>query len=226
MFFHPMDWLIIVMVFVSMWAQFKVKGNFDKWSGVDASCGLTGAEVARKILDDHSLYDVPVEMVPGTLSDHYDPISRTVRLSEPVYYGKSIASLSVAAHECGHSIQDLENYGALVLRHRMFPLVNFSSGLAPLFLLAGFFFNATSMIGLGILFFSGAVAFQCVTLPVEFNASNRARDILINSGFIRNEEEKGVKKVLGAAALTYVAAALMAVMELIKYVLIFRSNED
>ena len=226
MFFHPMDWLILVAMFISLWAQSKVKGNFNKWSKVQASCGLTGAQAARKVLDEHGLYDVPIEMVPGQLSDHYDPVARVVRLSESVYYGKSIASLSVAIHEIGHAIQHANNYGFLVLRHRMFPLVNFTSGIAPMLLVSGFLFNATSMIGLGILFFSAVVAFQCVTLPVEFNASSRARTIMINSGLIRNEEERGVKKVLGAAALTYVASALMAVLELVKYIMIFRSNED
>ncbi|MBA2877432.1 zinc metallopeptidase [Anoxybacillus ayderensis] len=228
MFFHPMDFLILIAFGVSIWAQFKVKGNFSKWSDVPASSGLTGAEVARLILDRNGLYDVPVELVPGTLTDHYDPIARAVRLSEPVYYGRSIAAVSVAAHEVGHAVQHQQAYGALVLRHRMFPIVNLTSGMAPFLLLGGFLLQQFSLIGLGIILFSFAVAFQVITLPVEFNASSRAKDFMIAEGIIRNEEERGVNKVLNAAALTYVAAALISVLELIKYVLIFvqGSNED
>lgn len=226
MFFHPMDFLILIAFGVSIWAQFKVRGNFSKWSDVPASSGLTGAEVARLILDRNGLYDVPVELVPGTLTDHYDPIARAVRLSEPVYYGRSIAAVSVAAHEVGHAVQHQQAYGALVLRHRMFPLVNFTSGIAPFLLLGGFLMQQLSLIGLGIILFSFAVAFQVITLPVEFNASSRAKDFMIAEGIIRNEEERGVNKVLNAAALTYVAAALISVLELIKYVLIFVQGND
>jgi Zn-dependent membrane protease YugP len=228
MFFHPMDFLILITFGLSIWAQFKVQGNFNKWSQVSASSGLTGAEVARMILDRNGLYDVPVELVPGRLTDHYDPIARAVRLSEPVYYGRSIAAISVAAHEVGHAVQHQQAYGALVLRHRMFPIVNFTSGVAPFLLLGGFLMQQLSLIGLGIILFSFAVAFQVITLPVEFNASSRAKDFMIAEGIIRNEEERGVNKVLNAAALTYVAAALISVLELIKYVLIFvqGNNED
>ena len=226
MFFHPMDFLILIAFGVSIWAQFKVRGNFSKWSDVPASSGLTGAEVARLILDRNGLYDVPVELVPGTLTDHYDPIARAVRLSEPVYYGRSIAAVSVAAHEVGHAVQHQEAYGALVLRHRMFPLVNFTSGIAPFLLIGGFLLQQFSLIGLGIILFSFAVAFQVITLPVEFNASSRAKDFMIAEGIIRNEEERGVNKVLNAAALTYVAAALISVLELVKYVLIFAQGNE
>lgn len=226
MFFHPMDFLILIAFGVSIWAQFKVRGNFSKWSDVPASSGLTGAEVARLILDRNGLYDVPVELVPGTLTDHYDPIARAVRLSEPVYYGRSIAAVSVAAHEVGHAVQHQQAYGALVLRHRMFPLVNFTSGIAPFLLLGGFLMQQFSLIGLGIILFSFAVAFQVITLPVEFNASSRAKDFMIAEGIIRNEEERGVNKVLNAAALTYVAAALISVLELVKYVLIFAQGNE
>ncbi len=226
MIFHPMDFLIIIAFGISLWAQFKVSGNFQKWSNVPASSGLTGAEVARMILDRNGLYHVPVEVVPGSLTDHYDPISRTVRLSEPVYYGRSIAAISVAAHEVGHAVQHKQSYGALVLRHRMFPIVNFTSGVAPFLLLAGFFFHQFSLIGLGIIFFSFAVAFQLITLPVEFNASSRAKKFMLAEGIIHHNEERGVNKVLGAAALTYVAAALISVLELLKYILIFTQNRD
>ncbi|WP_018130934.1 zinc metallopeptidase [Effusibacillus pohliae] len=221
MLFHPMDILIFIAFGLSLWAQFKVKGNFSKWEQVPASSGLTGAQAARMLLDRQGLYDVPVEPVPGALTDHYDPIDRVVRLSEPVYYGTSISSLSVACHEVGHAIQHKVHYPMLVLRHRIFPVVNFASGVAPLLLLAGFFLHAANLIGLGIILFSAAVAFQVITLPVEFNASSRAKALMLSEGFIRNEEERGVNQVLGAAALTYVAAALISLLELVKYILIF-----
>nr|MDH3153430.1 zinc metallopeptidase [Bacillus licheniformis] len=192
---------------LSIWAQFKVKSNFEKYSKVEASSGRTGAEVARQILDRNGLYDVPVEPVRGTLTDHYDPTARVVRLSEPVYYGRSIAPVSVASHECGHALRDQESYGALVLRHKMFPVVNFSSGVAPFLFIGGMLLGSLNLIGLGIILFSAAVFFQLVTLPVEFNASSRAKRIIVSEGMIRNTEERGVSKVLDAAALTYVAPA-------------------
>lgn len=225
-FFHPMDFLIIIAFVISMWAQFRVKGTFSKWAQVPNLRGITGYEAARRMLDTNGLHDVPVEPVPGTLTDHYDPIARVVRLSEPVYYEHSISAVSVACHEVGHAIQHKESYPMLVIRHRMFPVVRFASGIAPFLLIAGFLFSALNLIGLGIIFFSAAVAFQLVTLPVEFNASSRARDLMISEGFISQDEEHGVKKVLGAAALTYVAAALISLLELIKYILIFTSNRE
>lgn len=206
---------------LSIWAQFKVKGNYNRWSKVPASSGMTGAEVARRILDQNGLYDVPVEPVRGTLSDHYDPIKRVVRLSEDNYYGHSIAAVSVASHEVGHAIQHKEQYSMLVLRHRMFPVVNLTSGIAPFLLIAGLMMGALELFGIGVLFYAGAVAFQVVTLPVEFNASSRAKDIMIKSGFIRNQEERGVNKVLGAAAFTYVASTLLALVELLRFALMF-----
>lgn len=225
MFFHPMDFLVFIAFGISIWAQFKVKGNFKEFSKVECSSQMTGAEVARHILDRNGLHHVPVEVVPGALTDHYDPISRVVRLSEPVYYGRSISSVSVAAHEVGHAIQHQESYGALVLRHRMFPAVNFTSGIAPFLLIGGFLLESLNLLGLGIIFFSFAVAFQLITLPVEFNASARAKNLIISEGIIRNDEERGVNKVLNAAALTYVAAALISLFELIKFVMIFLQGQ-
>ncbi|AIQ40736.1 zinc metallopeptidase [Paenibacillus sp. FSL R7-0297] len=223
----PLMYLLLIIAFIfSVWAQFRVKGNFKKWAQVPNLNGLTGYEAARRMLDANGLYDVPIEPVRGTLSDHYDPINRVVRLSEPVYYESSIAAVSVACHEIGHAIQHKEHYPMLTLRHRMFPVVNFASGVAPFMLLAGFIFSSLNLIGLGIIFFSAAVAFQLVTLPVEFNASSRAREIMVQQGFIRNEEERGVAKVLNAAALTYVAAALVSLLELIRLILMFLGNRD
>ncbi|MFH5185471.1 zinc metallopeptidase [Paenibacillus sp. TAB 01] len=227
MFFHPMDFLIIIAFALSLWAQFRVKGTFNKWSEVRTYSGMTGYEAARRMLDANGLYDVPIEPVPGRLTDHYDPISRVVRLSEPVYYENSISAISVACHEVGHAIQHKVHYPMLTLRHKMFPAVNFASGVAPLLILAGLIFQQFNfLLGFGIIFFSAAVAFQLVTLPVEFNASNRARDLMVAEGFITNDEERGVAKVLNAAALTYVAAALISLLELLKYIMIFTNRND
>jgi len=224
--FHPMDFAILIAFIISLWAQFRVKGTFNRWSEVRASSGMTGYDAARRMLDANGLYDVPIEPVRGALTDHYDPIARVVRLSEPVYYESSISAISVACHEVGHAIQHKVNYPMLVLRHRMFPIVNIVSGIAPFLLIAGFLFHALNLIGLGIIFFSAAVLFQLVTLPVEFNASNRARELMVAEGFISNNEEHGVAKVLNAAALTYVAAALISLLELIKYIMIFTSSRS
>ncbi|MBY9082476.1 zinc metallopeptidase [Paenibacillus sp. HN-1] len=218
--------LIIVAFIFSLWAQFRVKGSFSRWAQVPNQNGLTGYEAARRMLDANGLSDIPIEPVRGTLTDHYDPIHRVVRLSEPVYYERSISAVSVACHEVGHAIQHKVHYPMLVLRHRMFPVVNFASGVAPFMLIAGFLFSSLNLIGLGIIFFSAAVAFQLVTLPVEFNASNRARQVMVEQGFIRNEEERGVAKVLNAAALTYVAAALVSVLELLRLILVYTSSRD
>ncbi|WP_153124460.1 zinc metallopeptidase [Peribacillus tepidiphilus] len=227
MLFHPMDFLIFIALGISIWAQFRVKGTFHKWAEVPTRTGLTGAETARKILDENGLHHVPVEVVPGMLSDHYDPTNKVVRLSEPVYYGRSIASISVAAHEVGHAIQHQQSYGALVLRHKLVPVANIASGIAPFLFIGGLLLSQLSLIGLGIIFFSAAVLFQLVTLPVEFNASSRARELMISQGILYNDEEHGVKKVLNAAALTYVAAALISLFELIKFVMIFvQGNEE
>jgi uncharacterized protein len=225
-FFTPIDFLIIPAFLLSLWASFRVRGTFNKWSEVRAMSGMTGYDAARRMLDRNGLHDIPIEPVPGALTDHYDPVSRVVRLSEPVYYENSISAISVACHEIGHAIQHQHHYPMLVLRHRMFPVVRFASGIAPFMLLAGFLFHAFNLIGLGIIFFSAAVAFQLVTLPVEFNASNRARQIMVAEGFVSGEEERGVAKVLNAAALTYVAAALVSLLELLKYVWLFTNNRD
>jgi len=228
-FIWPWDLLIYAAFAVSLWAQFRVQRTFRRWSDVPNMSGMTGYEAARRMLDANGLHHVPVEPVAGALTDHYDPISRVVRLSEPVFYGRSIAALSVACHEVGHAIQHKVKYPMLVARHLMFPVVRFASGIAPILIIAGLIFQAIpGLLFTGILFFAAAVLFQLVTLPVEFNASARARDLMLAHGFIHRSEERGVAKVLNAAAWTYVAAALVAVLELLKYVMIFagRSNEE
>jgi Zn-dependent membrane protease YugP len=221
-----MDFLIIIALGISIWAQFRVKGTYNHWTEVPTRTGYSGAEVARSLLDRNGLAHVPIEVVPGALSDHYDPIHKVVRLSEAVYYGRSIAAISVAAHEIGHAIQHKEGYKALAIRHRMFPAVNFASGIAPFLFLGGFLLQQISLIGVGILLFAIAVAFQLITLPVEFNASSRASKLMLAEGFLYNDEESGVKKVLNAAALTYVAAALISVLELLKFVMIFFQGQE
>lgn len=226
MFFHPMDFLIIIAFGISLWAQSRVKGTFTRWAQVPIRSGMTGFEAARQMLDRNGLYDVQVEPVRGMLSDHYDPIKRVVRLSEPVYYERSISAVAVACHEVGHAIQHKVNYPMLVARHHMFPLVNLTSGVAPFLIIIGFILGIGSAFGsllslIGIIFFSVAVLFQLITLPVEFNASNRARDLMLAEGFITRDEETGVAKVLNAAALTYVAAAVISMLELLKFVMIF-----
>lgn len=226
MFFHPMDFLIFIAFGISMWAQFKVQGNFSHYSNVPSASGMTGAQVARRILDQNGLYNVPVEMVPGQLTDHYDPMKKVVRLSEPVFQGSSIASVSVAAHEVGHAIQHKEEYGALALRHMLVPVANISSSIAPILLIVGFLLNTLSLIGIGIILFSAVVAFQLITLPVEFNASSRAKRFMLENGMVRDQESLGVNKVLNAAALTYVAAALISVLQLLKFVMIFAQRRE
>lgn len=226
-FYYPWDLLIFAAFGLSIWASFRVRSTFKRWSEVRTRTGLTGYEAARRMLDSNGLYDVPIEVVPGALSDHYDPINRVVRLSEPVYYESSISAISVACHEVGHAIQHSESYAMLVMRHKMFPLVNFTSRVAPLFIIAGLIFQQfNSLLLVGIIFFTAAVAFQLITLPVEFNASNRARQLMVAEGFIANDEEHGVAKVLNAAAMTYVAAALISVLELLKYIMIFSNRNN
>ncbi|NGZ75704.1 zinc metallopeptidase [Saccharibacillus alkalitolerans] len=226
MSFNAFMYILIIPAFIlTIWAQFRVKGTYNKWREVPVHSGITGYQAARHMLDTHGLHDVQIVPVPGMLSDHYNPINRTVALSEDVYYGNSISSVSVACHEIGHAIQHKEAYPMLSLRHRIFPVVNFASGVAPFLILGGLLFGAMGLVGFGILFFAVTVAFQLITLPVEFNASNRAREIMVSEGYITNEEERGVGKVLNAAALTYVAAALVSLLELVRLIGIFNSRD-
>lgn len=210
-----------IIILIPIWAQFKVKGAYSKYSRVATSSHMRGAEVARRILDTNGLYHVDVVETRGHLTDHYDPRSKTVRLSTANYHGHSIAAAAIAAHEVGHAIQDSQDYAALRLRHSLVPVANIGSNLSWVFIMIGIFAQLSGMLLLGIIFMAAAVVFQLVTLPVEFNASNRAMDQVVSLGIIRNEEERETKKVLNAAALTYVAAAAVAVLELLRLVLIF-----
>ncbi|QGQ97438.1 zinc metallopeptidase [Paenibacillus psychroresistens] len=225
-YFHWMDYFIYAMFAVSLWASFRVKSTFNKWAEVPNQAGVTGYEAARRMLDANGLYDVAIEPIAGRLTDHYDPTTRIIRLSEPVYYEKSISAVAVACHEVGHAVQHKVHYPMLVARHKIFPAVNFSSGLAPLLIIGGFIFSQFHfLLTLGIILFSVAVIFQLITLPVEFNASTRARRAMGPLGFVHSDEQVGVGKVLNAAAMTYVAAALISVLTLIKYILMARSND-
>ncbi|HWJ03927.1 MAG TPA: zinc metallopeptidase [Verrucomicrobiae bacterium] len=225
-FWHPAELLVIPAMILAIWAQFKVKASFSKYAKVGVASGMSGAKAARRILDSQGLYDVPIEVSRGMLSDHYDPTTKVVRLSEEVYYGNSISSVAVAAHEVGHAVQHDTSYVPLQLRHGIFPVVNIGSTLAmPMFIL-GMFMRTPFLMVLGIFAFTLAVLFQVVTLPVEYNASSRALGMLGAQGVVSREEEGMAKKVLDAAALTYLAATLVAVMELIKLVIMYTSSSD
>ncbi|WP_423407227.1 zinc metallopeptidase [Heyndrickxia sp. MSNUG] len=210
-----------IIIIIPLWAQFRVKGTYKKYSKVASSSRMTGAEVARKILDDNGLYNVGVEETRGYLSDHYDPRSKVVRLSSGNFFGHSVAAAAIAAHEVGHAIQDAKDYAFLRFRQALVPVANIGSNFSWILIMIGIFANLSGMLLLGILFMAAAVVFQVITLPVEFNASNRAMDQVVSAGIIRNDEERETKKVLNAAALTYVAAAAVAVLELLRLVLIY-----
>lgn len=217
-----------ILILVPLWAQMRVKSAYKKYSQVASSSHMRGAEVARKILDENGLYHVGVEETRGVLSDHYDPRSKTVRLSSGNYHGHSVAAAAIAAHEVGHAIQDQEDYAFLRFRHALVPVANLGSNFSWIFILIGIFAQMSNMVLLGIIFMAAGVIFQLITLPVEFNASNRAMEQVVSAGIIRNDEERETKKVLDAAALTYVAAAAVAVLELVRLVLIYTgmNNDD
>lgn len=210
-----------IIILIPLWAQMRVRGAYKKYSQVSSSSRLAGAEVARKVLDANGLYHVSVEEVRGVLSDHYDPRTKTVRLSSNNYYGDSLAGAAIAAHECGHAIQDQQDYAFLRFRHALVPVANIGSNFAWILILIGILAQMSGLLLLGIFAMLAAVIFQIVTLPVEFNASSRAMDQVVSLGIINNDEERYTRKVLNAAALTYVAAAAIAVIELLRMVLIY-----
>ncbi|WP_423809551.1 zinc metallopeptidase [Piscibacillus halophilus] len=210
-----------ILLILPLWAQSKVKNTYKKYMKVPNSSGMSGADVARRILQENGIYDVRVEETKGFLSDHYDPRKKVVRLSSHNYHQHSKAAAAIAAHEVGHAIQDAEEYAFLRFRHALAPVANLGSNMSFFLILAGIILGATGLVGIGIVFMAFAVLFQLVTLPVEFNASNRAMDQLVSSGVITSSEHPETKKVLNAAALTYVAAAVVALMELVRFVLMF-----
>jgi uncharacterized protein len=208
---------LLFAIGLSMIAQVKVKSTFDKYLKQRSQSGYTGAEAARQVLNKNGLYDVNIEMVNGKLSDHYDPRTRVLRLSREVYSGSSVASIGVAAHEVGHAIQHAENYAPLKIRNAIVPVANFGSRFVFILIIGGIVLSMPPLITLGVLAFMGIVIFQLVTLPVEFDASNRAVKNLKN-GIISVEEESAVKKVLNAAAMTYVTSALVAIAQLVRFI--------
>ncbi len=222
------QFLLIPAILLSIYAQTKVSSTFAKYSNLANSRGLTGADVARGILASKNITDVRVEECRGKLTDHYDPRAKVVRLSQSVYGSNSIAALSVAAHEVGHAIQHNNGYVALNLRSAVFPITSFASKLAMPLILLGLYFSSTNglMLQIGIFLFIFVVAFQVITLPVEFNASKRAIQHLQEYNYLNDNEIAPAKQVLSAAALTYVAAALTAILQLIRLILVARSRDN
>ena len=214
--FDPTMVVLIPAILLTIYAQFKVSSTTNKYLRVNTRRGYTGEQTARRVLDSNGLYDVKIEMVRGHLSDHYDPRRKAVRLSEDVYYGTSITSVAVAAHECGHAIQHAKGYAPLQIRSSLVPVVNFASSISWFLI----------FLGIGILLFSASVLFQIITLPVEFNASSRAIVQLGNLGIIDESESRQSRRVLSAAALTYVAAALVSILQLLRLLLIAQRRND
>ncbi|MBE5963780.1 MAG: zinc metallopeptidase [Lachnospira sp.] len=214
--------LLLISVIIAAVAQSKVSTTFSKYSKVTSKVGLTGAEVAERILHSQGIYDVNVVHIPGNLTDNYNSSNKTLSLSDSVYNSRSVAAISVAAHESGHAIQHATGYGPLTLRHAIFPAANIGSKLSMVFIVLGVFMGLnTFLIYTGIILFSLAVIFQVVTLPVEFDASNRALQLMNDNGILYTEENSGAKKVLSAAALTYVAATITAVLQLLRLVALY-----
>ncbi len=224
-FYDPTFILLIPALLLALWAQIMVQSNFSKYSNVRSRIGMTGSELARFILDSAGLYDVRIESIPGALTDHYDPRAKVVRLSQATYNSDSVAALGVVAHEIGHAIQHANHYVPLVVRNAIAPVASFSSNLAWIFFIIGIFTGAMGLAQFGIILFVLVVLFSLVTLPVEINASSRALKILERNLTMPKEELRGVKAVLSAAAMTYVADTLMAIMQLLRMLLIARNRD-
>ena len=229
------DWTYIVLVMpaliLAMAAQGKVSSTFNKYSRVQSHIGITGAEAARRIMEQNGIYDVSIERVSGNLTDHYDPSRKVLRLSDSVYSSSSIAAIGVAAHETGHAIQHARYYAPLSLRSLMVPLANIGSRLSMPLILIGLLFSFASSMGntlitLGIIFFGLSVVFTIITLPVEFNASRRAIACLDESRILYSDEIDGAKKVLSAAAMTYVASTVVALANLLRLIVVFGNRRD
>ena len=223
-FFDPTMIILIPAMIISFWAQTKVNSTYNKYSEVRTINGYTGQQVARMMLDNAGLSDVRIEVINSKLGDHYDPSSRILRLSPDVYAGGTISSAGIAAHEVGHAIQHKEKYKPLIIRNSIVPAVNISSSASWILFFIGLMLGFKGLTMLGIILFSAVVVFQLITLPVEFDASTRALNILKSRGILYGDETKNAQKVLDAAAMTYVAATLMAVSQLIR--LIALSNRD
>lgn len=226
--YYGSDFIILLpALLIAAWAQYKVSSTFEKYSQIRSISGFSGAQAARALLDANGLFDVPVEIIGGRLTDHYDPSKRIMRLSEDVFYGTSVAAIGVAAHETGHAVQHQERYSPLIIRNSIAPVASFSSSASWIIIMLGFFFRFSGLIQIGMLLFTAVVFFQIITLPVEFNASSRALKMLSSRGILYEDEIQGAKNVLSAAAMTYVAAALTAILQLVRLFLLSNSrNRD
>lgn len=213
--FDPMYWLFLApALLLALWAQMRVKSAYAQMSRVPVSSGLTGAQAAERVLRDAGCFDVGIQMTQGLLSDHYDPRTKVLRLSPHVYSGRSIASVGIACHEAGHALQDAQHYAPLRMRNAIVPVASLGSGLSGILIIAGIILALTGLVWVGIALFSATVVFQLINLPVEFDASRRARVELLAAGVVTQAEDASVAKVLNAAAMTYVAATLTAILQL------------
>lgn len=231
--YYGFDWtviLVLIGVVLSLWAQGRVTSTFNKYSKIRSRTGMTGAEAARRLLASQGIYDVTVQPVSGNLTDHFDPRTKTVNLSQSVYNATSVAAIGVAAHECGHAMQHDQGYAPLQFRSALVPVANFGSKISWPLIVLGLVFGGlgSPLVQIGILMFTLAVLFQLVTLPVEFNASGRAIKLLDAQGILAGDEVKGTRKVLSAAALTYVAAAASSILQLLRLIILYggRRRDD
>lgn len=219
--------LLIPAIVLSLYAQWKISSAYKHYSKIRSQAGLTGAQAARELLNRNGLYDVQVGRVGGRLSDHYDPRTRVINLSEDVYQGTSLSSVAIAAHETGHALQHASGYFPMTLRSSFVPVANIGSGAGPILIMLGLFMPSYDwLLQVGIFAFAFAVFFQIITLPVEYNASHRALVLLQEGNMLGSEEVRGARSVLNAAALTYVAAALAAVLTLLRFILISRGRSN
>lgn len=227
-FFYMDYWYLILVVptiIIAFFAQMRVNSSFNKYSKLKSRIGLTAADVTRRILDSNGLYNVSVERVNGKLTDHYDPRSNVIRLSDSVYNSTSVAAIGVAAHEAGHAVQHATDYTPIKVRNAIVPIANFGSSIAPILIIMGIIFSFEPLILFGTILYSAIAVFQLVTLPVEFNASGRAIKTLSSMGILSAEELVGSKKVLSAAAMTYMAALLTTFANLLRFILLARRND-
>ena len=217
--------LVIIVILIPLIAQIGVSSNYQKYKRVKNTKELTGYDVARKILDENGLEDLYIVETRGELTDHYDPTKKVVRLSSDIYHGKTVAAMSVASHECGHAIQDKDGYTFMRIRSAIFPIVNFATSISYWIILLGFLFELLDLIYIGIALTCLGLLFQIVTLPVEFDASKRAGVFLKEYNLATEDESKGVKKMLGAAAMTYVAGVLASALQILRLILVARNND-
>ena len=227
MFYYDQTYILVLIGFgITLLAQIFVSSSYKKYKKIETKSGLQGFEVARRILDMNGLHNVDIVETQGELTDHYDPTRKVVRLSTDIYHGKTIASSSVAAHECGHAVQDKEGYFFLRLRVSLVPLVNISTKVGMIALMIGLIFGALKLAWLGIFLELGILLFQLITLPVEFDASKRAAEYLKKEALIEAKEQSGSKKMLNAAAMTYVASVVSALLEILRLVLLVSNRRD